>query len=42
MLHDVPDDRLIAHKNHGFWFELGFFFESSTVATAKDNDFHDW
>jgi hypothetical protein len=37
---NMPQNRLSANFNHGFWFDAGFFADASSKATSKDNGFH--
>ena len=39
-LHDMPQDRLAADLNQGFWPIVGFFGEPRPYTTCEDNSFH--
>lgn len=38
--HNMPDNRLISHIDHGFGFKFRFFFEPGASATTENDCFH--
>jgi hypothetical protein len=40
IMHDMSQDRLLAHRNHGLGNALGIFSNPSPKATAEQHDLH--
>jgi hypothetical protein len=40
IIHHMPEDRLVADRDHRFWDALGILTDARAQATAEKNDFH--
>ena len=40
ILHNVPQNGLVAHRDHRFWNRLGIFPNSSAETSTKQHDLH--